>query len=214
VTADHDLPLPCLRGDVGPRIGVIDHTQIVGGEPWAQRLTSEAAHAAIMLVLIESGHVESTHAVKTVVGDRQTSEGVPRSLWMVDIREIGSAQLRNAGVGSTLELLFCQHLRIVFIASISVSRGSTPGFFVLLGVDCFRLVTVLGAVDGEVRTERVYQPCLSHLYLVEAGRVGISKLVLSAIFTNTMSFPRFSAVGRSVQSMRSSWLKEKAMAEI
>jgi len=33
----------------------IDHKQIAGGEPFGQRLTTEAAQAAVMLVLIGSG---------------------------------------------------------------------------------------------------------------------------------------------------------------
>jgi len=49
----------------------IDHTQISGGEAWAERLTTEAARAAVMFVLIGSGWLK---AQNPTTGDRRLNE--------------------------------------------------------------------------------------------------------------------------------------------
>jgi hypothetical protein len=49
----------------------IDHKQIAGGEPWGQRLTAEAVHAAVMFVLIGSGWLK---AQNPTTGDRRLNE--------------------------------------------------------------------------------------------------------------------------------------------
>jgi hypothetical protein len=49
----------------------IDHKRIAGGEPWGERLTAEAAQAAVMFVLIGSGWLK---AQNPSTGDRRLNE--------------------------------------------------------------------------------------------------------------------------------------------
>src|SRR5262249_52456527 len=49
----------------------IDHEQIAGGEPWAKRLTTEAAQAAVMFVIIGAGWLM---AQNPTTGDRRLNE--------------------------------------------------------------------------------------------------------------------------------------------